>query len=240
MDSVDTRRDSWTQVLTRRTRARTPVFAGTDCRPDCPTWEIQQAAECITSTLRGAPGSPCPGSGTVATTLPPAATFRFVAFWPAVRLEEDSIPTDHLDADRDEPVLATDASRRRPLPPLVEAAARLALAYKRNQHGLRDKRPIGRFVARTARFLAAGRNRRYVEADMGGLRVVVPTADRTIARSVYTAGDWDPLLVGAAFDALDEFGQPYRGTTFLEVGANFGVYSLPSGEIVRLRTSRCL
>lgn len=108
----------------------------------------------------------------------------------------------------------------------MEAAARLALGYARNQHGLRDKRPIGRFVARTARFFAAGRKRRYVEADMGSLRVVVPTADRTIARSVFTAGDWDPLLVGAAFDALEEFGQPYRGTTFLEVGANFGVYSL--------------
>jgi FkbM family methyltransferase len=139
-----------------------------------------------------------------------------------------AIPTDRSQAIRDEPGVAVDGTRRLPLPPLVEAGARLALGYARNQYGLRDKRPIGRFVTRTARFFAAGRKRRYVEADMGGLRVVVPTADRTIARSVYTAGDWDPLLVGAAFDALDAFGQHYRGTTFLEVGANFGVYALPA------------
>jgi FkbM family methyltransferase len=67
-----------------------------------------------------------------------------------------------------------------------------------------------------------------VVADMAGLSVVVPTSDRTIARSIYTSGDWDPLLVGTVFDALREFGQPVAGTTLLEVGANFGVYSLPA------------
>jgi len=63
---------------------------------------------------------------------------------------------------------------------------------------------------------------------MAGLSVVVSTADRTIGRSVYASGDWDPLMVGAVFDALDAYGYPYRGRTFLEVGANFGVYSLPA------------
>ena len=63
---------------------------------------------------------------------------------------------------------------------------------------------------------------------MAGLRVLVSTSDGTIARSVYTSGDWDPLMVGVVFDALDAYGQPYRGKTFLEVGANFGVYSLPA------------
>lgn len=63
---------------------------------------------------------------------------------------------------------------------------------------------------------------------MDGLSVVVSTSDRTIARSVFTSGDWDPLLVGTVFDALEAFGRSYRGTTFVEVGANFGVYSLPA------------
>jgi FkbM family methyltransferase len=63
---------------------------------------------------------------------------------------------------------------------------------------------------------------------MGGLNVLVSTADRTIARSVYTSGDWDPLLVGTTFRALDAFGEPYRGRTFLDVGANIGVYALPA------------
>jgi FkbM family methyltransferase len=63
---------------------------------------------------------------------------------------------------------------------------------------------------------------------MAGLTVEVSTRDTTIARSVYTSGDWDPLLVGAVFQALDEYGSPYRGRTFLEIGANFGVYSLPA------------
>ena len=35
-------------------------------------------------------------------------------------------------------------------------------------------------------------------------------------------------MVGVVFDALDAYGSPYRGKTFLEVGANFGVYSLPA------------
>jgi FkbM family methyltransferase len=117
---------------------------------------------------------------------------------------------------------------RLPLPFLVEAGARLAFAYARNQHGIRDKRPLGTYLARTAEFFAIGRRHRVVEADMSGLRVLLSTADRTIARSVYTAGDWDPLLVGGVFDALDAVGEPYRGTTFLEVGANFGVYTLPA------------
>jgi len=63
---------------------------------------------------------------------------------------------------------------------------------------------------------------------MSGLSVLVSTSDRTIARSVYTSGDWDPLLVGTVFRALDAIDEPYRGRTFLEVGANFGVYALPA------------
>lgn len=132
-------------------------------------------------------------------------------------------------SSRPRPSIAPDPQRARvPLPPVVEAGARLALAYVRNQHGVRDNRPLGRYLVRSARFLAASRDRRYIEAEMSGLRVIVPTWDRTIARSVYTAGDWDPLLVGSVFAALDEIGHPYRGTTFLEVGANFGVYALPA------------
>lgn len=63
---------------------------------------------------------------------------------------------------------------------------------------------------------------------MGSLDVVLSTADRTMARSVYAAGDWDPLLVGTVFAALERWGHAYRGRTFLEVGANFGVYCLPA------------
>jgi len=113
------------------------------------------------------------------------------------------------------------------MPLMLEAGARLALAYVRNQYGLRDKRPVGRFIARTVSFLSAGRSHRHVVAEMAGLQVVVPTADRTIARSVYCSGDWDPLLVGTAFDALRAYGHSVNGTVLLEVGANFGVYSLP-------------
>jgi len=127
------------------------------------------------------------------------------------------------------PLIAYDPQRARvPLPPLIEAGARLAFAWLRNQYGLRDRRPLGRFAARTAEFLALGRRQPLVEAEMGSLSVLVSTADRTIARSVYTSGDWDPLLVGTVFEALDEMEVPYRGSTFLEVGANFGVYSLPA------------
>jgi FkbM family methyltransferase len=114
------------------------------------------------------------------------------------------------------------------MPPFLEAGARLAFAYGRNQYALRDKRPLGRYIARTARFLALGRRQPLVEAEMSGLRVMLSTADQTIARSVFAAGDWDPLLVGSAFEALDRYAAPYRGKTFLEVGANFGVYCLPA------------
>jgi FkbM family methyltransferase len=119
-------------------------------------------------------------------------------------------------------------SPRLPLPILLEAIARMSFGYLRNQYGLRDRRPPARFISRTWRFLAAGRGHRHVVADMAGLQVLVPTSDLTIARSVYTCGDWDPLLVGTVFDALREFGHEYQGTVFLEVGANFGVYSLPA------------
>ncbi len=63
---------------------------------------------------------------------------------------------------------------------------------------------------------------------MSGLRVLVSTADRTMARSVFAAGDWDPLLAGTVFQALDEVGWDGRGSTFVEVGSNFGVYCLPA------------
>ena len=111
---------------------------------------------------------------------------------------------------------------------MLEAGARVAFGWLRNQFGLRDRRPLGVFAARTAEFLRLGGQQPLVEASLGSLRVLVRTADRTIARSVYTSGDWDPLLVGTVFAALDAFGQPYRGSTFLEVGANFGVYCLPA------------
>jgi FkbM family methyltransferase len=111
---------------------------------------------------------------------------------------------------------------------MLEAGARVAFGWLRNQFGLRDRRPLGVFASRTAEFLRLGGRQPVVEAPLGSLRVLVRTADRTIARSVYTSGDWDPLLVGTVFAALDAFGQPYRGTTFLEVGANFGVYCLPA------------
>ncbi len=114
------------------------------------------------------------------------------------------------------------------MPPFLEAGARLAFAYGRNQYALRDKRPLGRYFARTARFLALGRRQPLVEAEMSGLRVMLSTADQTIARSVFAAGDWDPLLVGSAFEALDRYAVSYRGKTFLEIGANFGVYCLPA------------
>jgi FkbM family methyltransferase len=114
------------------------------------------------------------------------------------------------------------------MPLLIEAGARLAFAYARNQHGLRDKRPLTRFVARNLDFLAAGRRRRHVQAEMAGLQVLLPTSDRTIARSVYASGDWDPLLAGSVFDALERFGHQHEGTVLLEIGANFGVYSLPA------------
>lgn len=114
------------------------------------------------------------------------------------------------------------------LHPVLEAVARVAFAWVRNQHGLRDRRPLPAFVRRTLMFLSLVRRQPTVATEMAGLTVEVSTRDTTIARSVYASGDWDPLLVGAVFDALDEYGSPYRGRTFLEIGANFGVYSLPA------------
>ena len=111
---------------------------------------------------------------------------------------------------------------------MLEAGARIAFAYLRNLYGLRDSRPPWRFVARTLRFFAAGRTRSNVEADVAGLKVLVSTRDWTIARSVFTSGDWDPLLVGTVFRGLRAYGYDYRDKVFLEVGANFGVYSLPA------------
>lgn len=128
------------------------------------------------------------------------------------------------------PRVAFDPHRSRVrLHPVAEAAARIGLAWLRNQHGLRDDRPPGRFLARSLEFLSLGPQQATIVAPAkGGLEVEVSTADRTIGRSVYTSGDWDPLLVGTVFNALDEFGWPYRGRTLLEIGANFGVYSLPA------------
>jgi len=111
---------------------------------------------------------------------------------------------------------------------LVEAGVRLAFAYARNQYSLRDRRPPGLFIGRSLEFLALRRRVDVIDVEMAGLRVLVPTSDLTIARSVYTSGDWDPLLVGTSFDALRSFGQPWQGSVFLEIGANFGVYSLPA------------
>jgi len=114
------------------------------------------------------------------------------------------------------------------LSPAFEAGARVAYGYLRNQFGLRDRRPLLPFIARNLEFLRLAGRQPTVEADMDGLRVLVSTADRTIGRSVYTSGDWDPQLVGMVFDALRAFGWHYRDTTFLEIGANFGVYALPA------------
>lgn len=123
---------------------------------------------------------------------------------------------------------ADDQRRRIRITPMIEAGARLGFGYARNQYGLRDKRPPGRFISRTWQFLSEGRRAPTIEAQMSGLNVLVSTADKTIARSVYTCGDWDPLLVGTTFRALDAIGEPYRGRTFLDVGANIGVYALPA------------
>jgi FkbM family methyltransferase len=114
------------------------------------------------------------------------------------------------------------------LHPLAEAAARIAYAWLRNQRSFRNRRPLLQYARRTARFFRLRNEVPTVEAEMSGLGVLVSTADRTIGRSVYASGDWDPLMVGVVFDALEAYGYPYRGRTFLEVGANFGVYSLPA------------
>jgi FkbM family methyltransferase len=117
---------------------------------------------------------------------------------------------------------------RVPLHPFAEAAARIAFAWLRNQRSFRDRRPLIRYGLRTASFFGLRDETPSAEAEMAGLSVVVSTADRTIGRSVYASGDWDPLMVGVVFDALEAYGYPYRGRTFLEVGANFGVYALPA------------
>jgi FkbM family methyltransferase len=93
---------------------------------------------------------------------------------------------------------------------------------------LRDRRPLARYLARNWEFFKAGQRLSHVEATMAGLSVLIPTADKTIARSVYASGDWDPLLVGTAFEALRGFGHSPSGKVLLEVGANFGVYCLPA------------
>src|SRR4051794_36573266 len=122
-----------------------------------------------------------------------------------------------------------DAQRSRvPLHPFAEAGARIAFAWLRNQHSFRERRPLIGYARRAATFFALRDRQATVEADVGDLRVLVSTADRTIGRSIYASGDWDPLMVGAVFDALDAYGTAYRGRTFLEVGANFGVYALPA------------
>jgi FkbM family methyltransferase len=125
--------------------------------------------------------------------------------------------------------ISYDPQRKRvPLNPFFEAGARIAFAWLRNQRSFRDRRPLLRYARRTASFFALQDQVPTVEVDMSGLKILVSTSDRTMARSVFTSGDWDPLMAGAVFDALDAYGHPYRGRTFLEVGANFGVYSLPA------------
>jgi FkbM family methyltransferase len=125
--------------------------------------------------------------------------------------------------------VAYDPQRSRvPLHPFAEAGARIAFAWLRNQRQFRHRRPLIGYGQRVAEFLSLRDRQSTVEADMAGLRVAVSTSDRTIGRSVYASGDWDPLMVGACFEALDAYGTPYRGKTFLEVGANFGVYALPA------------
>lgn len=130
---------------------------------------------------------------------------------------------------RESVTVAYDPQRSRvPLHPLAEAGARVAYAWVRNQRSFRDSRPLIRYALKTAQFFALRDQQPTVETDMAGLRVLVRTSDGTIARSVYVSGDWDPLMVGGVYDALDRYGQAYRGRTFLEVGANFGVYALPA------------
>jgi FkbM family methyltransferase len=111
---------------------------------------------------------------------------------------------------------------------MAEAAARIAFAWLRNQRDFRTRRPLMAYALKTARFWSLRDETTTVEAEMAGLNVLVSTADRTMARSVFASGDWDPLMAGVVFDALDAYGWPYRGRTFLEVGANFGVYTLPA------------
>jgi FkbM family methyltransferase len=125
--------------------------------------------------------------------------------------------------------VAYDPQRRRvPLHPFAEAGARIAFAWLRNQRSFRDRRPVVGYAQRAARFFTLRDEQPTVEAEMAGLRVLVSTSDGTIGRSVYASGDWDPLMAGVVYDALAAYGQPYKDRTFLEVGANFGVYALPA------------
>ena len=125
--------------------------------------------------------------------------------------------------------VAYDPHRSRvPLHPLAEAGARVAFAWLRNQRSFRDRRPLLAYARRTAEFFSLRDEGAIAEAQMCGLNVLVPTADGTLGRSVYASGDWDPLMEGVVYDALDAYGLPYRGTTFVEIGANFGVYALPA------------
>ena len=125
--------------------------------------------------------------------------------------------------------IAYDPQRSRvPLHPFAEAGARIAFAWMRNQRSFRDRRPLLGYARRTADFFGMRDAHATVEADMRGLSVLVPTSDGTIGRSVYASGDWDPLMEGVVYDALDVYGRTYMGRTFLEVGANFGVYALPA------------
>jgi len=137
-------------------------------------------------------------------------------------------PTDTLGRAVTVPIRYDTQRSRVPLHPFAEAAARISFAWLRNQRSFRRRRPLIGYARRAAEFFALHDRQATVEADMAGLRVLVNTADRTIGRSVYVSGDWDPLMVGVVFDALDAYGIPYRGRTFLEVGANFGVYALPA------------
>jgi FkbM family methyltransferase len=114
------------------------------------------------------------------------------------------------------------------LHPIAEAGARIAFAWLRNQRSFRDRRPIVGYARRTAEFFSLRDEGAIAEAEMYGLSVLVPTSDGTLGRSVYASGDWDPLMEGVVYEALDAYGQPYRGATFVEVGANFGVYALPA------------
>ena len=125
--------------------------------------------------------------------------------------------------------VAYDPQRSRvPLHPFAEAGARIAFAWLRNQRSFRDRRPLLGYARRTAEFFRMRDEGAMAEAEMCGLSVLVPTSDGTLGRSVYASGDWDPLMEGVVFDALDAYGWHYRGTTFVEVGANFGVYALPA------------
>ncbi len=136
---------------------------------------------------------------------------------------------DETIAHSKEIAVAYDGQRARvPLHPFAEAGARIAFAWLRNRRSFRDRRPLIGYGLKTAQFFGLRNEQATVEVEMAGLNVLVSTSDGTIGRSVFASGDWDPLMEGTVFDALDAYGQSYRGRTFIEVGANFGVYSLPA------------